>query len=197
MRGTRGAAVAATAALPTATTGTRMGDRGRRRASIALIVLGALSAGCGGGAPPPQVVDLAGLEAALQARRGRGALVNIWATNCVACLEEMPGLVEVGRELAAQGGAVIFVSQDVVQPDATVADALPRVSAVASRFGIADPVLVYDAPDLDALNERFGLPGPIPSTIALDASGEQVDRHLGAASVERLREMMRAALGQD
>ena len=38
------------------------------------------------------------------------------------------------------------------------------------------PILIFDGPDCDAINERFELPGPIPYTLAIDRSGAVVDR---------------------
>jgi hypothetical protein len=41
------------------------------------------------------------------------------------------------------------------------------------------PVFIYDVPDYDAINERLGLPGPVPATVAIDCSGAIVARHAG------------------
>jgi hypothetical protein len=57
------------------------------------------------------------------------------------------------------------------------------------------PVFIYDAPDYDAINERFGLPGPIPMTVAIDRKGTVVARHAGKGGRERFIALMQKALG--
>jgi hypothetical protein len=66
---------------------------------------------------------------------------------------------------------------------------------VAARK-IDAPVYIYDASDYDAINQRFGLPGPVPITVALDRSGKIVDRHAGKSGRDGFTAMMKKALGQ-
>ena len=58
-------------------------------------------------------------------------------------------------------------------------------------------VLLYDADDYEGINARFQLPGEVPVTLAIDASGAVVDRQEGKAGRARFEEMMRRALGQE
>jgi hypothetical protein len=106
----------------------------------------------------------------------------------------MPDLVEVGQKFADRGGQIIAISQDLFVPRATVESVLPKVKATIERLGMDFEVVVYDG-ELDDLNDRFDLPGPIPTTIAIDGDGEIVDREEAAADFERFREMMERALG--
>ena len=46
----------------------------------------------------------------------------------------------------------------------------------------------------DAINERFGLPGPISVTLAIDRNGAIVDRHEEQAGKARFAAMMQKAL---
>ncbi|HET6437644.1 MAG TPA: TlpA disulfide reductase family protein [Anaeromyxobacter sp.] len=87
--------------------------------SIVLAVL--LAAACRRAGPLPQpaadfgieaapgedapAIELAGLDGArvsLQSLRGQVVFVNFWATWCPPCREEMPGMMALGRELAAR-----------------------------------------------------------------------------------------------
>jgi hypothetical protein len=107
----------------------------------------------------------------------------------------MPGLVQVARENDARA-EVLLVSYDLVSDEDGRPDQVrERVAKFVGGRGWGLPVLVYDGPDLDALNERFALPGPIPVTLAFDAQGREVDREEDAASAERLAEMLATALG--
>jgi thiol-disulfide isomerase/thioredoxin len=112
------------------------------------------------------------------------------------CVAEMPHLVQVAQEFAADGGAVIGVSEDLFAPRVTPEQALARVREFAARRRVPFPLLVFDDTTLDGLNALLDLPGPIPATIAVDAAGREVDREEGDADLDRLREMMRRALGR-
>ncbi len=52
-------------------------------------------------APEVRFVTLDGQNFATSDLRGKVVLVNFWATSCVACVEEMPKMVEAWREVLA------------------------------------------------------------------------------------------------
>lgn len=106
----------------------------------------------------------------------------------------MPDLVEVGQAFAERGGQIVAVSQDLFVPKATIESVTPKVKQAIERLGLDFDVVIYDG-ELEALNDRFDLPGPIPTTIAIDVNGRIVDREENAADIERLRELMQRALG--
>lgn len=152
------------------------------------------------GAPAParaatvEVVDLAGLEQALAARKGSGYLLNFWAIWCAPCVEEMPELVETAHAWRERGGSVVTVSYDLFMPDVTPEAAREQVRAFAAEKGIDLPVYIFEAADFDAIDARFELPGPIPVTLAIDRTGRVVDRVEGQADRERFEALMAAAL---
>ena len=142
-----------------------------------------------------EIVAFDDLDAALASRRGQGQLVNIWAMWCLPCVAEMPELVEVAHAYRDRGGRVVGISYDLMvagSDETTIEEAL-REFLDARELDI--PVLVYDDLDYDAINERFALPGEIPVTLAIDKTGEIVDRQHGHAGKERFEQMMRRALG--
>ncbi len=147
-------------------------------------------------APDIRVVDLKGLEAAVAGYRGKALLVNFWAIWCQPCVAELPEFLAVGREYRDRNAAVLTVSYDLMVPDATKDDVLKAMRGFVAARKIDAPVLIYDAPDYDAINERFGLPGPVPVTIAFDGTGKIVERHAGSATREQFELLMRKALGQ-
>ncbi len=139
-------------------------------------------------------VDLEGLDAALAEYRGKGVLLNFWAIWCAPCVAELPELFETADEFADQGGNVVTVSYDLMIPGETRDTVRGKLEAFAAEKGMEVPILVYDADDYEAINDRFEIPGPIPVTLALDEKGEIVERQHGAAGKERFDEMMRRAL---
>ncbi|MEZ5990667.1 MAG: TlpA disulfide reductase family protein [Planctomycetota bacterium] len=185
-----------------------------RIAAVALPTLIALSVACGprqgdpasgpgeapgaGGQGPAKEAEairfttLEELDRELASLRGRPVLVNFWAIWCVPCVAELPELQEVYEARKDQGLAVLAVSYDLMVPDATRDNVLPRMRAFVEKRRMTLPVRVFDGPDYDAINERLGLPGEVPVTLAFDASGEEVDRVEGRtdrAGFERLADV--------
>jgi thiol-disulfide isomerase/thioredoxin len=146
--------------------------------------------------PDIRVVDLAGLDAALAKHRGEAVLVNFWAIWCQPCVAELPELLEVAHEFRGRRAVVLTVSYDLMVPEVTQDEVLKQMQEFVAARKIDVPVLIYNAPDYDTINERFGLPGPIPMTIAIDRAGAVVERHAGRAGKDKFIAMMRKALGE-
>lgn len=66
----------------------------------------------GGPAPPFAALTLDGAETGSEALLGAPYLLNIWATWCPPCREEMPELQELHDTYAGQGFQVVAVSID-------------------------------------------------------------------------------------
>lgn len=58
------------------------------------------------------IVDRAGYDAAIAARRGQVVLVDFWATWCRPCVEQLPHTIELAERFGARGLAVVTVSCD-------------------------------------------------------------------------------------
>jgi len=144
--------------------------------------------------PDIRIVDLKGLDAALAEHRGQGVLLDFWAIWCEPCVAELPELLETGREYGGRGGAVLTVSYDLMLPGVTRDEVLQKMRAFVADHRIDVPVLIYDASDYDAINERFGLPGPIPVTLAIDRKGVIADIQEGKGGKARFAAMMQKAL---
>ena len=146
-------------------------------------------------APPEQnvrIVDLAGLRSALQDLKARITIVNFWATWCEPCVEEIPVLLEVARAHRADV-ALALVSYDMVMPARLSEErALALVGPFVKERGIDCPVFLYRG-EVSALDDRFGLPGPLPATIVLDRQGVVVHRIEGQATRAQLEDAV--ALG--
>lgn len=172
-----------------------------------LITLALLAGACGdagsdaaGAAGTPgakaatvEVVDFAKLEQVLASHRGHPLVLNLWATWCGPCVEELPELVEVAHAHEKRGVATLLLSYDLQIPKADATTILPRVARFVEGRKYDLPVLVYDAPDQEAINERLQLPGHIPVTLAFDKDGREVDRCEGEGSAERFGELFAKA----
>jgi cytochrome c biogenesis protein CcmG, thiol:disulfide interchange protein DsbE len=66
----------------------------------------------GSEAPDYQTVDLKGNPVRVSDLRGEVVLLNIWATWCPPCREEMPSMQRLHEELGPQGLKIVAVSVD-------------------------------------------------------------------------------------
>lgn len=116
-------------------------------------------------------------------------LLNVWATWCVPCVEEMPDLRAIdeafGRELA-----IIGVSLDDMIPDTKQ----KKVATFLDQRKIAFPNIYYTG-NADDLAKHLRFNGELPITIVYDRNGKELWRHQGRlerdATIARLREISR------
>ena len=110
--------------------------------------------------------------------RGHWVFINYWAEWCAPCREEIPQLNALSDELAASGAVVVGVNFDGVGGAA--------LRALIERMGIEFPVTTTDPRD------RFGypLPGVLPTTVVVNASGEVVATLVGPQTGKSLRAVM-------
>ena len=100
---------------------------------------------------------------------GRPALVNLWASWCGPCIEEMP---ELQRFHAAQGA-------NGVQVVGIALDDRAAVEAFLGRIPVDYPILL-DAPGPADAGVRLGNPaGVLPYTALLDAEGRLLKQKIG------------------
>nr|WP_264185564.1 TlpA disulfide reductase family protein [Roseicella aerolata] len=100
--------------------------------------------------------------------RGRIVLLNIWATWCVPCREEMPALDRLQAELGSPDFEVVALSIDRGGADA--------VRAFYEQIGIANLAVFLDRPN--ASSRALGVVG-IPTTLLIDRDGREIGRAIG------------------
>lgn len=159
----------------------------RRLAAGLLLALAALGARAEG--PAARVVTPEGFAAELAALRGKAVMLNVWATWCSPCLREIPDLLAVEAELAAQGFVLLGLSVD------EAAEA-PRVDEFRTRYFPAFRTLVRDAPDMDA---AVSVVDPawneiVPTTYLLGRDGTVLQRIQGKKTRAEFRAAAQAAL---
>ena len=114
--------------------------------------------------------DAQGRETSLAGFRGKLVLLNLWATWCAPCREEMPELDALQAELGGERFEVVALSVDSSGPEA--------VAAFLEKVGVSHLALYHD-PSAKA-NFTLGAFG-LPTTILISPEGEELGRMAGPA----------------
>ena len=98
-------------------------------------------------------------------------LVNVWATYCTPCLEEMPDLGSLAAEYEAKGVQVLGLVSDVLNSDGTVSDSQVELAQeIVEETGADYQHLVPSSDMFGLLSQIYG----VPTTFFVDSEGYQV-----------------------
>jgi thiol-disulfide isomerase/thioredoxin len=126
-----------------------------------------------GGSAAVEVLDPADFDAAAYA--GEPLVVNFFGSWCAPCNMEAPDLATFARESGVQ---IVGIAVNDTEEDAL---------AFMDEYGLAFPIVMDD----NSLGAEYGITG-VPTTIFLDAQGQETDRLVGASSLDQFN----AALAQ-
>jgi peroxiredoxin len=121
----------------------------------------------GGIAPDFELPTLGGNSVKLSAYRGKVVFLNIWATWCPPCRDEMPSMEALYQRLKGRQFEMLAVSIDQKREEI--------VSPFVSKYGLTFPVLLD--PDRKTY-ELYGLTG-IPETFIIDKKGVIIFKVVG------------------
>jgi thiol-disulfide isomerase/thioredoxin len=141
-------------------------------AAIAGAVVGPILLQSGSGAAEllaTPLPDLSGRPRRLAEWQGKIVLCNFWATWCAPCREEIPMLVSLRSQYAAQGFEIVGIAVDNGD----------KVREFASKYNISYPILIADAIGLDLIRTLGNTAGALPFTVMLDRDGKILSRKLG------------------
>ena len=166
------------------------------------IVMGILLVGCYSGGGPKRTIDgggggpgsLAGAPAVsydvkrldgrtdgLVRYRGSVVVMNLWATWCTPCREEMPALQQFYAENKAKGVVVLGIDQG---------ESAQTAGAFAREHGVTFPILL----DADQQYGRSYAAIGLPTTVIVDRRGHVVRGIDGELSLAQMREAVEPAL---
>ena len=133
-------------------------------------------------APDFQLKSLEGKTIKLSDYKGKVVVLNFWATWCPPCREEIPDLVSLQKQYAAQGLVILGVSMDEGGP--------ARVASFAKKFGINYPIVMGD----EKTSAAYGGIEALPTTFIINRKGNVVDGLQGGTDRAGFEEKIKPVL---
>lgn len=125
-------------------------------------------------ASPFTLRDLNGNAVSLKSLRGKVVFLNVWATWCGPCREEMPSIESLYNDFKHYPNFVILaVSQDTGDPQ--------EVAAYIAQNGYHFDVLLDPT---NMVGDAYNVSG-VPETFIIDRNGRIVAHHMGAFNWSR------------
>jgi peroxiredoxin len=111
--------------------------------------------------------NLQGRTITLSSLKGKVVFLNVWATWCQPCIDEMPTIQRLYDRLQPHGLEVLTVSLDPLGPQI--------VEPFLKRYGLSFPVLLDVRSQLQRL---YGTTG-VPESFIIDKAGRLVEKVVG------------------
>ena len=119
---------------------------------------------------------LDGQEFLLNALKGRPLVVNFWATWCAPCVQEMPYLDSMAKELPE----IVFVGIGI--------DTAQNIAQFVAKLPVSYRLLVAGHAGIARVRELGNSAGGLPFTLLFDANGSIFDSILGQVEPVDLRQ---------
>lgn len=127
-------------------------------------------------APDFTLSALHGPPVTLSSLQGKPVYVNFWASWCIPCQQETPGIIQMYRQYGRQ---IAFIGVN-----ATADDSVASARAFAKRFGIPYPVLLDTAGTAMSAYDLIGM----PASFFISAKGIIVARVVGAMTTSVMKQ---------
>lgn len=132
-------------------------------------------------APDFELATLDGKKVKLSELRGKGVLVNFWATWCPPCREEMPAIQEMYEKYEPLGFEVVAVN--IAESDVTA-------EAFARQLNLTFPIVMDRERDV----VRLYRVGPLPSSYFIDPEGKVHTKFTGEINIAQLEPLINEIL---
>lgn len=119
-------------------------------------------------------------------------MVNVFATWCTACIQEIPDLEKLNEEMKDKGVGVVGVVMDTHEDGKDIPEALDKAKAIQSKLKTTYPFL---KPDDKLMNGRLQGIQALPETFFVDSKGNIVgETYSGAKSLEEWKAVVEKEL---
>lgn len=127
-------------------------------------------------APNFRATDMAGNPVELDDLRGKVVLLNVWATWCAPCREEMPAIQALYEDYADRGLEIVAVSIDApVGLRDGIGNPGGDVAAFVREMGLTFPIWLDQSREVYEIYRLIG----VPETFIIDKSGYIVHKRIG------------------
>ncbi len=134
-------------------------------------------------APDLTFTTIEGKKISMADLKGKVVIVNFWATDCLACVTEMPALVNTYQQYQKKGLEIIAVAMPYDPP--------AQVLNYATHKKLPFPVM-HDG--LAEITQKFGNVDLTPTTFVFDKQGKQLQRTIGALDFVKLNQLLSVEL---
>jgi peroxiredoxin len=135
-------------------------------------------------APDFTLESLDGKTVHLSDFRGKGVLLNFWATWCQPCKIEMPWFAELQKQYGPQGLQIVGIAMD---------DASPKeIGEFAQDLGVNYPILVGK----EAVGDAYGGVQFLPATFYIGRDGKVIDKVFGLKGRGEIEDSIKKALAE-
>jgi peroxiredoxin len=135
-------------------------------------------------APDFTLQSLDGKTVHLSDFRGKGVLLNFWATWCQPCKIEMPWFAELQRQYGPQGLQILGVAMDDAGPE--------EIGKFAHDLGVNYPILVGQ----EAVGNAYGGVQFLPATFYIGRDGKVLDKVFGLKGRGEIEDSVKKALAE-
>lgn len=131
-------------------------------------------------APDFTLKSLEGDDIKLSDMRGKAVLINVWASWCPPCREEMQAIQAAYKKYQAKGLVVLAI-------DFTIQDDLTYVKSFVQELKLSFPILLDETGDVST--GLYGVIG-LPTSFFIDTQGVLQRIQVGAMLPEKLEEYL-------
>ncbi len=135
-------------------------------------------------APNVTFTTIEGKKISMASLKGKVVLINFWATECRACVTEMPALASIYNEFASKGFEVIAVAMPYDPP----AQVLNYATQKKLPFAVMDD-------GLGDIVRQFDDVSVTPTTYIFNKQGKRIQYTVGALNFKQLRLLLDKELG--
>lgn len=173
-------------------------DNPRRRLAVAILLVAAILPACSrmvqpqapAAAPPPMPVTVDDIRRLVDESSAKVVFVNVWATWCGPCRDELPALVKLKQRLGSDGLDLLLVSADFDVP-------VDKIATFLTSQGVDFQTYIKTEKDQEfkqAMSPEWS--GAIPATFVYTPDGELFDFWEGAATYEAFEAKAKEAMEQ-
>lgn len=136
----------------------------------------------------PEIVDRTSIENLIKNRNGKILVLNVWATWCIPCREEIPEFNELYKNYSKKNVEVVGLCIDSPK------DLETKIKSFIKKIPIKFPVIVSgikkDEELINLLEQKWA--GAIPVTIIYDKKGKKVKFIEGKTSYKELENIIKS-----